>query len=86
MKYGIQAIHAWSERAGVENVSRFLIDLAVEVEEAGWEAFFLWDHLFFPWVTPMPDPWSVLAAIAGRPEKIKLGRASSRRSDLRMPR
>lgn len=29
MKYGIQAIHAWSERAGVENVSRFIVDLAV---------------------------------------------------------
>lgn len=35
MKYGVQAIHAWSERAGVENVSRFLIDLAVEAESAG---------------------------------------------------
>ena len=74
MKYGIQAIHAWSERAGVQNVSRFLVDLAVEAEKAGWEAFFLWDHLFFTWDTvPMPDPWTVLATIAGRTEKIRLG-------------
>jgi alkanesulfonate monooxygenase SsuD/methylene tetrahydromethanopterin reductase-like flavin-dependent oxidoreductase (luciferase family) len=74
MKYGIEAIHAWSERAGVDNVSRFLVEFAVEAEEAGWEGFFLWDHLFFTWdVVPMPDPWTVLAAIAGRTEKIRLG-------------
>jgi alkanesulfonate monooxygenase SsuD/methylene tetrahydromethanopterin reductase-like flavin-dependent oxidoreductase (luciferase family) len=74
MKYGIQAIHAWSERAGVDNVSRFLVDLAVEAEEAGWEGFFLWDHLFFTWdVVPIPDPWTVLTAVASRTERIRLG-------------
>lgn len=37
MKYGIQAIHAWSERAGVDNVSRFLeglFGLRCDAEEA----------------------------------------------------
>ena len=57
MKHRIQAIHTWSKRAGVENVSRFLIELAVEAEESWWEGFFLWDHLFFAWdVVPIPDP------------------------------
>jgi alkanesulfonate monooxygenase SsuD/methylene tetrahydromethanopterin reductase-like flavin-dependent oxidoreductase (luciferase family) len=64
MKFGLQVIHAWSKSPGqVENVSQYLVDLAVEAEEAGWEGFFLWDHLWFDWQPiPMADPWTVLAA------------------------
>jgi len=71
----LQAIHAWSTGDGrVENVSKFLVDLAVEAEEAGWDGFFLWDHLWFNWQPiPMADPWTVLSAAAARTSRIKLG-------------
>jgi alkanesulfonate monooxygenase SsuD/methylene tetrahydromethanopterin reductase-like flavin-dependent oxidoreductase (luciferase family) len=74
MKFGLQAIHSWSTGPGVENVSKFLLDLAVEAEEAGWEGLFLWDHVMFTWmVTPIPDSWTILAAAAGMTEEITLG-------------
>ena len=28
-------------------------------EDAGWEAFFVWDHLGFVWNGPAGDPWIV---------------------------
>lgn len=74
MKFGLQVIHAWSKLPkGEENVPRFLLELAVKAEEAGWKAFLLWDHLFFPWVVPMADPWTVLAAASSMTKRIKLG-------------
>jgi len=49
MKFGLQVIHAWSkEGEGVENPSQFLLELAVAADNAGWDGFFLWDHLLFP--------------------------------------
>src|SRR5207237_10846411 len=39
---------------------------------AGWDGFFLWDHVqFIP--TPTVDPWVALAAIALATERIKIG-------------
>jgi alkanesulfonate monooxygenase SsuD/methylene tetrahydromethanopterin reductase-like flavin-dependent oxidoreductase (luciferase family) len=41
-------------------------ELAHEVEEAGWDGVFLWDHILF-WTSkrvPMVDPWIALAAMA----------------------
>lgn len=75
MKFGLQVIHAWSRSPGrVENVSQYLVDLAVEAEEAGWEGFFLWDHLWFDWQPiPMADSWTVLAATAANTKRIRLG-------------
>jgi len=74
MKFGLQAIHSWSTGPGVENVSQFLLDLAVEAEEAGWEGLFLWDHVMFTWmVIPIPDSWTILAAAATMTEEITLG-------------
>ena len=48
--------------------------LAAEAEDAGWDGFFLWDHLH--WREPVvevADPWITLAAIAGATERIRLG-------------
>lgn len=74
MKYGLQFVQAWSPDVGVNNVSSFLVDAAVEAEKAGWNGFFLWDHLYFTWTpTPIPDSWSLLAAAAALTKKIILG-------------
>lgn len=58
MKYGIvlpfEEIHT-------------VLDLAIEAEQSGWDAFFVGDGIF------SPDPWVTLAAIAARTERIRLG-------------
>lgn len=64
---------------GVPNVGPFgdpllLLDLAVATEEAGWDGFFLWDHLLYQdpeW--PVADPTVVIAAIAARTARIRIG-------------
>jgi len=74
MKYGLQVVQAWSPKNGVENVSKFLMNMAKEAEDAGWDGFFLWDHLYFTWVpVAIPDSWSILSAAAARTDKIYLG-------------
>ena len=48
--------------------------LAAEAEEAGWDGFFVWDHL--RWQAPVrqvADPWITLAAIATATERLRLG-------------
>ena len=53
-----------------------LIELGVAAEEAGFDGFFLWDHIVFsnrddgP---PIIDPWLVLAVVAARTSRIRLG-------------
>ena len=52
--------------------------LAQEAEEAGWNGFFLWDHINYkldgaPEPVEIADPWIQLAAIALRTKRIKLG-------------
>ena len=52
-----------------------LVELAREAETAGWDGFFLWDHMIF-WRDlrmPIVDPWVALAAIAAGTERIRLG-------------
>ncbi len=53
-------------------------ELAHEAEDAGWDGFFLWDHLNYrqaglPDPLAVADPWMLLAAIALRTRSIKLG-------------
>lgn len=53
---------------------RVAVDLAVAAEEAGWDGFFVWDHI--RWHEPVAaagDPWVTLAAIASATERIRLG-------------
>jgi alkanesulfonate monooxygenase SsuD/methylene tetrahydromethanopterin reductase-like flavin-dependent oxidoreductase (luciferase family) len=51
-----------------------LARLASEAELAGWDGFFLWDHVIrrAPW-QPMVDPWVTLAAVATTTDRIVLG-------------
>jgi alkanesulfonate monooxygenase SsuD/methylene tetrahydromethanopterin reductase-like flavin-dependent oxidoreductase (luciferase family) len=52
-----------------------LVDFAVEAEEAGWDGFFLWDHLlvFKENPTQFVDPWVALSAIACNTKKLRIG-------------
>jgi alkanesulfonate monooxygenase SsuD/methylene tetrahydromethanopterin reductase-like flavin-dependent oxidoreductase (luciferase family) len=52
-----------------------MVDLAREAEDAGWDGFFLWDHIFWKVPSPQPvaDTWTLLAAMASRTSRIILG-------------
>ena len=50
-----------------------MLDLASEAEAAGWDGFFLWDHLLSGGHTPVTDPWVVMSALAVRTERIAFG-------------
>lgn len=52
---------------------RLLAELAREAENAGWDGFFLWDHIGSDWSFPVADPWVALSAMAMTTERIKLG-------------
>ncbi len=52
--------------------ARVLADLAKAAEDAGWDGFFIWDHLY--WGTyPHVDPWIALAAMALNTRHIRIG-------------
>ena len=56
--------------------ARTLAELAREAEDAGWDGFFLWDHLQFfdpSQRVPVVDPWIALSAIAIATHRIRLG-------------
>jgi alkanesulfonate monooxygenase SsuD/methylene tetrahydromethanopterin reductase-like flavin-dependent oxidoreductase (luciferase family) len=53
---------------------RFLAELTRDAESAGWDAFFLWDHMVFDDnFFPIADPWIALAAGASVTSTIRLG-------------
>lgn len=52
---------------------RTLADLAAEAESAGWDGFFIWDHLQWPDREPAVDPWIALSAIAMSTQHLTLG-------------
>lgn len=51
-----------------------LADLAKQAEDAGWDGFFIWDHIMFdPTFHAIVDPWVGLTAVALRTSRIRLG-------------
>lgn len=50
-----------------------LADLAVRAEGAGWDGFFVWDHVVVADGVPVADPWICLGAIARTTARIRLG-------------
>ena len=53
-----------------------LAELGIEAERAGFDGFFLWDHIVFSNTgdgPPIVDPWLVLAVVAAATTRIKLG-------------
>jgi alkanesulfonate monooxygenase SsuD/methylene tetrahydromethanopterin reductase-like flavin-dependent oxidoreductase (luciferase family) len=51
------------------------VRVAQTAEAAGWDGFFLWDHVAFVWGPPSADPWVTLAAVAVETEQLTLGTA-----------
>ena len=52
---------------------QLLIELAGSAEEAGWDGFFLWDHIHFETAVPFVDPWIALTAMTAATERLRLG-------------
>lgn len=59
---------------GIFGDPRLLAELAHEAEEAGWQGFFIWDHIYAgPDILEQTvDPWIALAAMAMATRTIKL--------------
>jgi len=53
---------------------RLLAGLAHDAEQAGWDGFFLWDHIRYSApVREVADPWVALSAVACATERLTLG-------------
>ena len=50
-----------------------ILELASEAESVGWDGFFYYDSVYYEWPGPMYDPWVLLAAVAMRTERVRLG-------------
>src|SRR6266567_1336283 len=70
MHYGI-----YVPNFGDETSVRSLATLAQEAEAAGWDGFFIWDHILYSTSksVQMVDPWVALAAMAMTTERIRIG-------------
>lgn len=49
------------------------VGLARAAETAGWDGFFVWDHIVVADGFPVADPWVLLGAIGQATESIKIG-------------
>lgn len=67
MKFGI-----YLPNFGPFGYANTLANLAQDAENAGWDGFFIWDHIA-GWTSSMVDPWVALAAIAVNTERIRIG-------------
>lgn len=70
MKYGVC----------VPNIDEFedarqVADLARRAESAGWDGFFVWDHVVFPHggQHDVADPWVLLTAVALATDRLRIG-------------
>ena len=70
VKFGI-----YSPNFGTGMEPGIMAELAVEAEAAGWDGFFIWDHVLYSKSQRLTilDPWITLSTIAVRTEKIKIG-------------
>ncbi len=69
VKYAINAINFGDDCGDVCTLAM----LAREAEDAGWDGFFIWDHIALPWPSPMADATVALTAIAASTERIRFG-------------
>lgn len=67
MRYGVS----------VPNIGELdtLVQMGVEADRSGWDGFFVWDQIRLMADAPVPlfDPWVLLAAIAVRTERVRIG-------------
>jgi alkanesulfonate monooxygenase SsuD/methylene tetrahydromethanopterin reductase-like flavin-dependent oxidoreductase (luciferase family) len=52
---------------------RVVVELAISADEAGWDGFFVWDHIVVSDGMPVADPWVLLGAIAQATSRIDIG-------------
>jgi alkanesulfonate monooxygenase SsuD/methylene tetrahydromethanopterin reductase-like flavin-dependent oxidoreductase (luciferase family) len=54
---------------------RTVAGLAADAEAAGWDGFFVWDHLAFvkAWKLRVADPWMLLTGVALATGRLRLG-------------
>jgi alkanesulfonate monooxygenase SsuD/methylene tetrahydromethanopterin reductase-like flavin-dependent oxidoreductase (luciferase family) len=53
---------------------RAVAGLARRAEDAGWDGFFTWDHVVFPFgPLEVADPWVLLTAVALATDRIRVG-------------
>lgn len=67
MQYGI-----YLPNFGPYGDVRVLASLARDAENAGWDGFFLWDHMAGH-ALPFVDPWVALTAVALNTQRIRIG-------------
>ncbi|HSA52975.1 MAG TPA: LLM class flavin-dependent oxidoreductase [Yinghuangia sp.] len=55
--------------------ARAVAGLARRAEDAGWDGFFVWDHVVFAYgpEAEVADAWTVLAAVALATERVRIG-------------
>ncbi len=58
---------------GIYSDIHLVLELAQMAEEAGWDGFYIWDHVAGPARTPFLDPWICMAAIAAKTQNMRLG-------------
>jgi alkanesulfonate monooxygenase SsuD/methylene tetrahydromethanopterin reductase-like flavin-dependent oxidoreductase (luciferase family) len=68
MRFGLHV-----PQLGVLGEANALVDLALRAETAGWDGFFVWDHLMHAGDLPACDPWVTLGAIAVSTEHLQIG-------------
>jgi alkanesulfonate monooxygenase SsuD/methylene tetrahydromethanopterin reductase-like flavin-dependent oxidoreductase (luciferase family) len=70
MRYAVN-VPNFEEYSDVRTVAA----LAADAEAAGWDGFFVWDHLAFvkAWKLRVADPWILLTAVALATERLRLG-------------
>jgi hypothetical protein len=52
---------------------RTIVEMAAQAEAAGWDGVFYWDGIYIADVDLMYDPWVVLAAMALRTSRVRIG-------------
>src|SRR5512138_2461251 len=68
MKYGL-----YLPNFGAFADARLLAELARDAEQAGWDGFFLWDHIARTVTPRVVDTWVALTAIALSTTAIRFG-------------
>ncbi len=68
MKYGV-----YLPNFGPFGDARRLASLAQDAEAAGWDGFFIWDHINRAFKTEVVDPWVALAAVALSTQRVRIG-------------
>ncbi|MGK8503120.1 LLM class flavin-dependent oxidoreductase [Nocardia asiatica] len=69
MRYGL-CVPCLGEFADPRQVA----ELARRAEESGWDGFYVWDHVVFPFAAvEVADPWVLLTMVAAATERVTFG-------------